>query len=64
MTTKEVILNEIEKVPKPLLGELLDFIKFLESKVVQQKMETAVMSESTLEKDWLKPEEDEAWKDL
>lgn len=64
MTTKEVILNEIEKVPKSLLGELLDFIKFLESKVVQQKMETAVMSESTLEKDWLKPEEDEAWKDL
>lgn len=64
MTAKEIILNEIEKIPEPLPGELLDFIKFLESKVVQQKMETAVMSESTLEKDWLKPEEDEAWKDL
>jgi len=64
MTTKEIILNEIEKLPKSLLGELFDFIKFLESKIIQKKMETAVMSESTLKKDWLKPEEDEAWKDL
>lgn len=48
----------------PLPGELFDFIRFLESKVAQQKMETAVMSESAHEKNWLKPEEDEAWKDL
>jgi hypothetical protein len=27
-------------------------------------METAILSESVLAKDWLSPEEDEAWKNL
>lgn len=29
-----------------------------------EKLETALLSESALAKDWLTPEEDEAWKDL
>jgi len=64
MTTKEIILEEIKKVPEPLLEEILDFIRFLEAKVVEQRMETAIASESSLKKDWLRPEEDRAWQDL
>jgi len=64
MTTKELILSEIEKIPEPLLEEVLDFIRFLETKVLEQKMETAIASESSLKKDWLRPEEDEAWRNL
>lgn len=64
MTTKEVILNEIKKIPEPLLEEILDFIRFLETKIVEQKMETAIASESSLRKDWLRPEEDKAWQNL
>ena len=64
MTTRELILNEIKKIPEPLLEEVLDFIRFLETKVLEQKMETAVASESSLKKDWLRPEEDEAWRNL
>jgi len=30
----------------------------------KKRMETAMLSESVLAKDWLSPEEDEAWKDL
>ncbi len=64
MNKKELILDEIEQVPDPLLEEILDFIRFLKTKVIEDRMETAVASESTLKKDWLKPEEDEAWRDL
>ena len=64
MSTKELILSEIKKIPEPLLEEILDFIRFLETKVLEQKMETAIASESSLKKDWLRPEEDEAWRNL
>jgi len=64
MEVKELIAKEIEKVPEPYLIEILDFIRFLESKALEQKMELALASESSLKKDWLKSEEDETWKDL
>ena len=64
MTTKQMILNEIKKVPEPMLGEVLDFILFLENKSRRKISETAILSEASLAKDWLKPEEDEAWQSL
>jgi hypothetical protein len=64
MGTKELLLSEIEKSPEPLLTEVLDFIHFLKAKIVREKLEIAIMSESSLSKDWLKPEEDEAWQNL
>jgi len=64
MNKKELILNEIEKVTEPLLEEILDFVRFLKTKAAVERMEAAVASESSLKKDWLKPEEGEAWLDL
>jgi hypothetical protein len=64
MGVKELIAKEIENIPEPYLMEILDFIRFLETKALEQKMEIALASESSLKKDWLKSEEDEAWKDL
>ncbi len=64
MTAKELFFNEIKKILEPLFEEVLDFIHFLETKTLGQKMETAIASESSLKKDWLKPEEDIAWQDL
>ena len=64
MEVKELIFKEIENIPETYLIELLDFIRFLETKALEQKMELALASESSLKKDWLKPEEDEAWNDL
>lgn len=58
----EAISNEIRQVPESFLDEILDFVHFLQSKA--KKQETAIASESSLKKDWLSPEEDEAWKDL
>ena len=64
MKTKELIQKEIEVFPEPYLEEILDFIQFLMGKASKKRMETAIMSESVLAKDWLSPEEDEAWKSL
>ena len=64
MKMKESVLKEIEKIPEQYLAEILDFIRFLEAKALEEGIGTAIASESSLKKDWLRPEEDEAWQDL
>jgi hypothetical protein len=64
MDKKELILNEIEKVPEPLLDEVLDFVHFLKTKTIKERLDIAIASESSLKKDWMKLEEDEAWQGL
>ena len=60
----KAVMGEIEDLPESLLEEVLHFVRFLKSKAVQERMETALLSETALRKDWLRPEEDEAWRDL
>ena len=64
MTKKELLIHEIEQVPEPFLDEVLDFVLFLKTKIAKERLATAIASESSLKKDWLKPQEDEAWQDL
>ncbi len=64
MTVKELIIKKIEKLPERYVQEVLDFINFLESKAIEERMATAIASETSLKKDWLRPEEDLAWQDL
>lgn len=64
MEVKELILKEIGRVPEQYLAEILDFICFLEAKALEEEMGTAIASETSLKKDWLRPGEDEAWQDL
>lgn len=59
-----MIQKEIDVFPEPYLEEILDFIYFLKGKASKEGMETAILSQSVLAKDWLSPEEDEAWKNL
>ena len=61
---KELLYKEIEKLPEHLKEELLNYIQYLKSKAAKEKYDLALISESSLQKDWLKPEEDEAWNDL
>ncbi len=62
---KEQIAQELEKLPEPLLQEILDFVQFLQAKYQKDKtLEITIMSEPSLQKDWLRPEEDAAWQDL
>ena len=64
MSKKELLMHELERVPEPLLDEVLDFVHFLKTKFVKQRLDIAVASESSFKKDWLRPEEDEAWQSL
>ena len=64
MTQKDILLKEIEDIPDELLKETLDYLRFLKYKQRNEILETTLLSESSLKKDWLRPEEDEAWKNL
>jgi len=61
---RDVLLREIEETPDELLEEVLDFIQFLKHRKNSEKFEITLASESALKKDWLRPEEDEAWQHL
>ncbi|MGI0495274.1 DUF2281 domain-containing protein [Alkalinema pantanalense CENA528] len=64
MSSKEAILQEIEQMPEALLDDVLNFLQSLKAQYRQTALETCLLSESALAKDWLTPEEDEAWQDL
>ncbi len=64
MSKKEEILNEIEQVPEASLEEVLQFVRLLKTRNMRDKLDISVASESSLKKDWLRDEDDEAWRDL
>ncbi len=64
MAKKELLIKEIEEISEPLLDEVLDFVQFLKAKIIKEKLDITIASESSLKKDWLKPGEDEAWQNL
>jgi hypothetical protein len=68
MTRIEALIREAEDTPDALLDETLDFLRFLKARhhmdIHTERIETMLLSESALAKDWLRPEEDEAWQDL
>ena len=59
MTVKEIIRNEVDKLPENALAEVLDFIHFLELKVGKDKFVNASqqMSERSFEKIWSNEED-------
>ena len=64
MLDKERVIREIHDLPEPLIQEVLDFVRLLKTKATREISETAILSESALQKDWLTSEEDEAWRNL
>jgi len=64
LSGKDSILKEIEQLPENYIEKTLDFIRFLKKNDSSEKPETALASESSLKKDWLRPEEDQAWQNL
>jgi len=65
MNAKESLLTEIEAIPESLIPEVLNYVQYIKYKhFTHEKLETAILSESSLAKDWSTPEEDEAWQNL
>jgi len=64
MNSKDLIIHELQQAPDFLVEEVLDFLQFLKRKHSTERIEITVLSESSLSKDWLSQEEEEAWQDL
>lgn len=64
MIAKELFLKEVENLPEFILEEVWDFLQFIKAKYLQEQLEASRLSESSLQKDWLRSEEDEAWQNL
>lgn len=69
MVSKEALLKKIEFLPANIIQELatyLEYIEFKRSKFDQSLGidDITLASEKALAKDWLSPEEDQAWADL
>lgn len=63
---KKKIHEYLEHLPDKYVGEILEYLRFIEFKSKNEKADVSSMllSERSLAKDWLTPEEDEAWKHL
>ncbi len=46
------------------LAEAQSFLQHSEAALSRSRMELMLLTEAVLAKDWLRPEEDEAWRDL
>ena len=64
MTDKERLVTEIVSLPEQALREILDFVEFLKRRSTDDSKEVLTTSESSLRKDWLRPEEEAAWRNL
>lgn len=64
MTAKEAIVQAVEDLPDDCLDDLAHYVDALRQRASLRIVPTAPASEAVLAKDWLRPEEDEAWHDL
>lgn len=64
MSTLDSVVREMQQIPEPLLREVLDFVRFLKSRLSRETFDAAIASEPSLAKDWNRPEEDDAWRAL
>ena len=63
MSKKEIVLQELESVREHDLDALLGFVHSLKHRNAEDAA-PAHLAESSLKKDWLSPEAEEAWADL
>jgi hypothetical protein len=61
MPKKQALVNEIESLPENLVDELFHYVLFLKQIKSNAVKDITLASEHAFAKDWLLPEEDEAW---
>jgi hypothetical protein len=64
MSSKETLLQAVEELPEELLAQLAEYAETLRLKAAHCEVPTALASQELLAQDWLRPQEDEAWRDL
>lgn len=61
---RKQLIRDIEQMPESFLDEIHDFIKCLKARILKERMNNTLVSEFSLEKDWLSAEEEAAWRNL
>jgi hypothetical protein len=64
VSTRELIIRELDRVPERDLDKLLEFVQSLKAAHPESAAFTLAAAQSSLSKDWLTPEEDAAWANL
>jgi hypothetical protein len=64
MSTRELIVKELEELSEPQQREVYDFVRFLRIHRDDADFNGLLLSESALRRDWDTPEEDAAWANL
>ncbi|MEB3294030.1 MAG: DUF2281 domain-containing protein [Synechococcales bacterium] len=67
MSIEQFVTGKLHLLPPEKQQEVLDFVEFLEQQILQEtqeKLQPCRLSESSLQKDWLRTEEEMAWQDL
>lgn len=60
MTDSDRIHQYVQRLPENMQSEVLRFVENL----LFESLESSVLSEQALAKDWNRPEEDQAWQGL
>jgi hypothetical protein len=63
MSNREYLAREVMEEPEPIIDKLVDYLHLLKSKTFTPNYDSLLLSYPTLAKDWLSPEEEQAWKD-
>jgi len=63
MSKRELIAEELQRLPEADLDKLLQFLRSLKESHAENAVPT-LAAESSLAKDWLTPEEEAAWASL
>jgi hypothetical protein len=64
MSAAEKLRKELEQTPEPVLIEVYHYLRFLKSRLPEEKLEGLALSKSVLAQEWNTPEEDAAWANL
>lgn len=64
MTETEAVSEEIKDLPDEFLGDVLEYIRRRRLQAAVHRSAMAAASEVVLADDWLRDEEDQAWRDL
>ena len=65
MVTVAEIEKRLRQLPPDKLAVVYDFVAYLaERQLASEALQTMLASEGVLRREWDRPEEDEAWRDL
>jgi hypothetical protein len=62
--TRAQVEEQLRRLSPEQLDAVYDFVSFLAERRASRSLDTMLVSESVLRRDWNRPEEDAAWSDL